>query len=228
MLKARWVSYDLPSSWVLRCVFVGNFFESFRFWATWPALRNLDDYALSGNQYCMTKHGSSYPQIVYWLRVSVVWNYSVGWAYIKCSGSPRNTWSSRFLTARHVAQNRKLLKIFTQKNTSQYPRWGEVIRDSPSLKDLALSWRIGARFFDAGEICELRLHTVTCLTSHNVGKQHRTDNEPQNRIKWPWIEPRLHRKSNNKLEFTKVKSISISMPIFLRFNNYMKSFIQNL
>ena len=23
----------------------------------------------------------------------------------------------------------------------------------------------------------------------HVGKQHRTNNEPQNRIKWPWIEP---------------------------------------
>ena len=41
----------------------------------------------SGNQYCMTKHGCSYPQIVYWLRVSGVWNYPIRWAYIKCSRS---------------------------------------------------------------------------------------------------------------------------------------------
>ena len=41
----------------------------------------------SGNQYCMTKHGSSYPQIVYWLRVSGVWNYPIRWAYIKFSPS---------------------------------------------------------------------------------------------------------------------------------------------
>ena len=41
----------------------------------------------SGNQYCMTKHGCSYPQIVYWLRVSGVWNYPIRWAYIKCSPS---------------------------------------------------------------------------------------------------------------------------------------------
>jgi len=30
---------------------------------------------------------------------------------------------------------------------------------------------MGALFFDAGEICELRLHTVTCLASYYVGKQ---------------------------------------------------------
>ena len=63
------------------------------FWAIWGALRN-DDYVLRGerehggvqsgdpgNQYCMTKHGSSYPQIVYCLRVSGV-ELSNGWAYI--------------------------------------------------------------------------------------------------------------------------------------------------
>ena len=55
--------------------------------------------------------------------------------------------------------------------------------------DLALSWRIGARLFDAGEICELRLHTVTCLASLYVGKQHRTNNEPQNSIKWRELRP---------------------------------------
>ena len=31
-----------------------------------------------GSQYCMTKHGSSYPQMVCGLRVSGVWNYPVG------------------------------------------------------------------------------------------------------------------------------------------------------
>ena len=74
-------------------------------------------------------------------------------------------------------------KNFPQKNTSQYPWLGEEIRDWPCLKDLALSWWISARFFDAAEICELRLHTVTCLASLYVGKQHRTNKEPQNRIK---------------------------------------------
>ena len=194
----------------------------------WVVSANMDS-GYPGNQNCMTKHGSSYPQIVYWLGVSVVWNYPRGWAYLKCSRSSRNWWSSSFLSARQIAQKRKLSKTFhTKKNTSQYPRWGEIIRDSPGLKDSALSWRIGVRFFDSGEICQLRMHTVTCLASHNLGKQHRTSNEPQNRIKWPWIEPRLHRKSNNNLTFTKVKYISISMPIFLRVNNYMKSFIQSL
>ena len=36
---------------------------------------NMDQSGDPGNQYCMTKHGSSYPQIVYHLRVSGVWNY---------------------------------------------------------------------------------------------------------------------------------------------------------
>ena len=36
---------------------------------------NVDQSGDPGNQYCITKHGSSYPQIVYYLRVSGVWNY---------------------------------------------------------------------------------------------------------------------------------------------------------
>ena len=70
----------------------------------------------------------------------------------------------------------------------------EEIRDWPGLKDLALSWWIGARFFDTGEVCELKLQTVTCLASLYVGKQHRriTSNKPQNRIKRPGIEPRFN------------------------------------
>ena len=42
------------------------------------------------SQNCMTKYGSSYTQIVYWLRVSGVWNYPIGLAYLRCSRSPRN------------------------------------------------------------------------------------------------------------------------------------------
>ena len=108
---------------------------------------------------------------------------------IQCSRSPRNTSSSRLLSARQIAQNQKLWKKFPTKNTSQYPWPGEEIRDWPGLKDLALSWWIDARFVDAGEVCELRLHTVTFLASFCVGKQHRTNNEPQNRIKGPWLNP---------------------------------------
>ena len=81
----------------------------------------------------------------------------------QCSRSPRNTRSSRFLRARQIAQNQKLSKKFPTINTLQYPGTGEEIRDWPGLKDLTVSWWIGARFFDAAEICELRLHTVTSL-----------------------------------------------------------------
>ena len=119
---------------------------------------------------------------------------------VTCGGSPQLS-CKRDQSARQIAQNRKLSQHFPTKNTSQYPWWGEEIRDSPGLKDLALPWRIGVPFLDAREICELRLHRVTCLASHYVGKQHQTNNEPQNRIKWPWIELRL-RKSNNKPKFT--------------------------
>ena len=67
------------------------------------------------------------------------------------------------------------------KNTSQYPwRW-EKIKDSESP--------IGARFFDAGEICKLRLHTVTCLPS-----LWRKTAPNKQQAAWPWIDPRLHTK----------------------------------
>ena len=41
------------------------------------------------------------------------------------------------------------------------------------------------QFFDEEEICDSRLHTVTCLASHYVGKRRKSNNEPQNRKKWP-------------------------------------------
>ena len=88
-----------------------------------------------------------------------------------------------------------LKKISTKNRDIAIPMTRGSLRDWPCLKDLALIWWISARFFDAGEICELRLHTVTCLASLYVGKQHRTNNEPQNLIIWPWIEHRFQRKS---------------------------------
>ena len=72
--------------------------------------------------------------------------------------------------------------ISSQKTHRSTRDEGEEIRDVPGLKGLALLWLIGARLFDAGEICELKLYTATCLASHYVGKRHRTNNEPQNRI----------------------------------------------
>ena len=51
-----------------------------------------------------------------------------------------------------------------------------------------------------------RSNKMFAFTTKNVvvevKRSHRTNNELQNRIKWPWIEPRLHRKSNNKPKFT--------------------------
>ena len=90
-----------------------------------------------------------------------------------------------------LPRTKSFQKLFSQRSTSQYPWRGKEIRNWPGLEDLALSRWIGARVFDAGEICESRLHTVTCLASLYVGKQHRTNNKPKNRIKWPWIEPTI-------------------------------------
>ena len=97
----------------------------------------------------------------------------------------------------------KTFNTFSHKKHIAIPMTTEEIRDWPGLKDLALSWWIGALFFDAGEVCELKLQTVTCLASLYVGKQHRRiSNKLQNRTKRPGIEPRLHRKSNNRPKFT--------------------------
>ena len=52
------VSYLFPTSWVIAmCFFSGNGFESFRFWELVNANMGSGD---PGNQYGITKHGSSY------------------------------------------------------------------------------------------------------------------------------------------------------------------------
>ena len=142
------------------------------------------------------------------------------WVYVRLH---RPTRSHRVSWAHVRLYGTKNFQKISHEKTSQYPWLGEQIRNWPSLKDLALSWWISARSFDAGEICEFRLHTVTCLASLYVGKQYRTNNEPQNRIKWRWVEPRLHRKSNNIPKVARVQFLSLFMPIFLRFNNYIEA-----
>ena len=118
-------------------------FWKFFFWEIWGALRN-DDYVLRGerehgwvqsgdpgNQYCMTKHGPSYPQIVYCLRVSGVWNYRMD-ERIKWSRLPRNTEASRFLSARQIAPRTKhFQKIFPTKHNAMPMTRG---------KDKRLTW----------------------------------------------------------------------------------------
>ena len=65
--------------------------------------------------------------------LSCNFNYSVPLS--PCSRSSRNTYSSRFLTARQIAQKHKLSKKFPPKNTSQYP-WLARGRD----KRLTIPW----------------------------------------------------------------------------------------
>ena len=142
----------------------------------------------------------------------------IPWVHVRvhhATRSHRGSWAHVRLLRTKNFQN-----IFPQKTHLNTHDDRKRQEDWPGLNlDLPWPWWIGALFFDAGEICELRPHTVTWLASLYVGKQHRTNNEPQIRIKWPWIEPRLHRKSNNR---SKNHFFSVFMPIFLRFNNYIE------
>lgn len=70
-----------------------------------------------------------------------------------------------------------------------------------------------------------RLHTVNFLASPAEGKHHRTNDEPQNRIKWSWIEPRKEKQAKINPSLRKWNQfISIFMPVLLRFNNYIVFF----
>ena len=53
---------------------------------------------------------------------------------------------------------------------------------SLAFKDHSHCWQISVLFFDTVEICEVGLHTVTCLALYDVGKQHQTNNELPNHI----------------------------------------------
>ena len=78
--------------------------------------------------------------------------------------------------------------------SGQYPWRGEEIKDSRDVKGLANQCAV---LWCGRGVCEL-----SRLASLYVRKEQETNNEPQNCIKWWWIEPRLHRKSNNRLKFT--------------------------
>ena len=74
---------------------------------------------------------------------------------------------------------------------------------------------------------ELRLHTVTLPCFALCRKTTPNKQRPAQRIKWPWIEPRLHRKSNNRPKFPWEQFISIFMPTLL-VNNNIEFLIQSL
>ena len=99
------------------------------------------------------------PRIIYWIK------------YMK---------SSTFESVQRNEPNHVIIEFPERTSDCQEPKISHKkhiailitreIRDWPCLKDLALSWWISAQFFDAGELCELRLHTVTCLASLYVGR----------------------------------------------------------
>ena len=80
----------------------------------------------------------------------------------------------------HYVENVDMAKkaFTTQRLVIKFPErtpWPEEeMRDLSGLLGFGALWRIGTLFFEAGEVFELRLHTVIFLASHYVGKQHRT------------------------------------------------------
>ena len=147
------------------------------------------------SQNCMTKYGSSYTQIVYWLRVSGVWI---------------SVFKMFTFTTQHVViefpeltsdcPESKTLKTFPTKNTSQYLWPGEEIGNSPGLKGFGVLTVNQCAVLWWGR--DLWVETPHSHLPCFEGKQHRTNNKPQNCMKWSWIEPRLNRKSNNRPKFT--------------------------
>ena len=90
-------------------------------------------------------------------------------------------------------QEPKAFRIFSHQNRSA------ILMTNGKGERLSLAWRIRWYRGEARLVvlwCEsnswdedLRLHTLTRLASHNVGKQHRTNNDPQNHRKRPRIKP---------------------------------------
>ena len=90
--------------------------------------------------------------------------------------------------------------ISHKKNTSQYLWPGEEIRNSLGLKGFGVLTLNQCAVLWWGR--DLWVETPHSHLPCFEGKQHRTNNKPQNCMKWSWIEPRLNRKSNNRLKFT--------------------------
>jgi len=141
---------------------------------------NMDSAGDPGIQYPVTKHGSSYPQIVYWLRVSCVWNYPVGWAYIKglrlpLKHSHRISWAlvrsprtERFQKIFPQTKNKQKKQKNKKQKISQYPWWEEEIWDRgwTGLKTAALLAQLGERWSGSLNNCEENAAFV--MTSANV------------------------------------------------------------
>ena len=94
ILKARSISYSFRSSSVLRCVFVGIFFQSFWFWAIWRALRNLD---ASMTTCCM-------------VNANIVYSYFQKGGRKKCTHNPERYWG--WLSRTHLLIPNPLLLAF--------------------------------------------------------------------------------------------------------------------
>ena len=129
--------------------------------------------------------------------------------------SRRDTWAH----AARLLRTESFPNIFPQKTHSTPMTMGRDKTADLTLRDLALSWWIGAQFFDAGEICESRLHIVTCLASLYVGKQHWTNNEPQkpNKLAMNWAQVTQKRQQQAQVYVSTTHFYVNFMPIFVRF-----------
>ena len=131
------------------------------------------------------------PQIVHWLCVSGVWNYPLRWEYLNV-GAHHANWSHRVFWANARLPRKKAFKAFSYQKPIAIPvRRG---RDERLFWPLRIS-RFYVRFFfffDADLWIEFAHSNQSWFASY-VGKQHWTNNEPQNRKKnsWPWNEPSL-------------------------------------
>ena len=186
--QQRTDSYLFPSSYNRYCdvFFVGNVFESFWFWAIRLALRNLDNYVLCGesehglvlgdpgNEYWITKHGSSYSsyplsllisrerclELSNWMNVYKMFAFTAQHVVIEVPQRSRIAYLKTFKKISHI----KHIAIPMTRGSYKRLTWPEGF-GAFMVNRCAVLW--------CGRDFELRLHTVTCLVSLYIGKQHR-------------------------------------------------------
>ena len=181
-----------------------------------------------GNEYWITKHGCSYPSHPLSLLISRE----------RCLelSNWMNVYKMFAFTAQHVVievpQRRRIAYLKTFKKISRIKHIA-IPMTRASYKTLTWPEGFGASMVNrcavvwCGRDFELKLHTVTLPCFALCRKTTPNKQRAAKRIKWPWMEPRLHRKSNNRPKFSWEQFISIFMPTLL-VNNNIEFLIQSL
>ena len=181
-----------------------------------------------GNEYWITKHGCSYPSHPLSLLISRE----------RCLelSNWMNVYKMFAFTAQHVVievpQRRRIAYLKTSKKISRIKHIA-IPMTRGSYKRLTWPEGFGASMVNrcavlwCGRDFELKLHTVTLPCFALCRKTTPNKQRAAKRIKWPWMEPRLHRKSNNRPKFSWEQFISIFMPTLL-VNNNIEFLIQSL